>query len=155
MRIASRVASLSSSYSAVPATVPLARAAVGAFAATAGASERQIEDIRLLVSEAVANVVQHAYDEEPGEVMVTANLAAGELWVLVADEGCGLGARKRSDGLGLGLGWMAALSDGLTLRARASGGLEACFRFELQRPDGTQAPTPALWRSRARVASFC
>jgi anti-sigma regulatory factor (Ser/Thr protein kinase) len=155
MRIASRVASLSSSYSAVPATVPLARAAVGAFAATAGASERQIEDIRLLVSEAVANVVQHAYDEQPGEVVVSANLAAGELWVLVADEGCGLGALKRSDGLGLGLAWMAALSDGLTLQARASGGLEACLRFDLHRHDGTQAPTPALRRSRARVASFC
>jgi anti-sigma regulatory factor (Ser/Thr protein kinase) len=147
--------SLSISYPAVAESVPQARLAAGAFAAAAGASRQQIDNIRLLVSEAVTNAVQHAYAgvlRRNPAVHLSAVVAAGELWVFVADDGCGLHAqRERSRaGLGLGLVWMTAFSDELTLHTRASGGLEVRLRFRLaSRFAGAREP------SGARVAGFC
>jgi hypothetical protein len=51
--------------------------------------------------------------------------------------------------LGLGLGWMAQFSDGLTLLTRSSGGLEVRLRFDLFEAAGEGDA------SGARVASFC
>ncbi len=134
---------LAVSYPALAESVAQARSAAGAFAAAAGASSRQLEDIRLLVSEAVTNAVQHAYSAPAGcvaAVHLTGFVAARELWIFVADDGCGLRAEGdgSSEGLGLGLVWMTAFSDELTLHTRASGGLEVRLRFHLSggREDG-------------------
>jgi anti-sigma regulatory factor (Ser/Thr protein kinase) len=123
---------LEDSYTAVAAAVPRARERVLAFAAEAGASGEQLEAIGLAVSEAVTNVVQHAYPGRPGAAHLSAAAISGELWILIADDGCGLEPQRRnSPGLGLGLAWMAQFSDGLTLMPRVSGGLEVRLRFDL------------------------
>jgi anti-sigma regulatory factor (Ser/Thr protein kinase) len=131
MAIGHAVGSLNESLPAVPASIARARSSVGGFAARAGASCEQLDEVRLLVSEAVTNVVQHAYEDTPGDVRVSASACEGELWVLVADDGCGLQVRRDSPGLGLGLEWMASFSDELTLLERACGGLEVRMRFAL------------------------
>jgi anti-sigma regulatory factor (Ser/Thr protein kinase) len=131
MESASAVASVSESYRAEPQAIPRARIALTSFAAEAGASEEQQEHVRLVVSEAVTNAVQHAYDGCPGEIHVTAVVVSGELWILVADDGRGLRAGRDSSGLGLGLVWMTQFSDGMTLLARSSGGVEVRLRFDL------------------------
>jgi two-component sensor histidine kinase len=106
--------------------------------------------VRLVVSEAVSNAVLHAYDGEGGEIQVTAAVVPGELWILIADDGAGLRAeRSENRGLGLGLGWMAQFSDGLTLLTRSSGGLEVRLRFNLFEATGEADA------SGARVASVC
>ena len=92
-----------------------------------------IEAIRLAVSEAMTNAVKYAYVDEPGEIEVAATLASGELWVLIADDGCGLRAEARSDGLGLGLALIALASDSLTIVRRSSGGIEVRLAFALTR----------------------
>jgi len=99
----------------------------------------------LSVSEAVTNTVQHAYEGARGDVHLTAAVVSGELWVLIADDGCGLAARRNSPGLGLGLACMAQFSDGLTLISRAGRGLEVRLRFELlgRAPDEGEARAPA------------
>ncbi|MCW3068475.1 MAG: putative anti-sigma regulatory factor, serine/threonine protein kinase [Solirubrobacterales bacterium] len=150
MEIASAVASLSESYPASALSIPRARAALTAFAAEAGASSEQQEHVRLVVSEAVTNAVQHAYDEHPGEIHVTAMVVSGELWILVADEGRGLSAGSDSAGLGLGLAWMAQFSDGMTLVARSCGGVEVRLRFSLHRAGAVGA-----YDSGSRVAGVC
>jgi anti-sigma regulatory factor (Ser/Thr protein kinase) len=150
MQTANAVASLNERYPAVPDSVPRARKALGAFAMAAGAAGEQLEGIRLVVSEAVSNAVLHAYDGKKGEIQVTAAVLPGELWILIADEGVGLRAeRSENRGLGLGLGWMAQFSDGLTLLTRSSGGLEVRLRFDLF------AATDGADPSGARVASLC
>jgi anti-sigma regulatory factor (Ser/Thr protein kinase) len=150
MQTADAVASLNESYPAVADSVPLARRAVGRFAAAAGISGERLEGIRLVVSEAVSNAVLHAYDDAEGRIQVTAAVVPGEMWVLIADEGLGLRAEPSENrGLGLGLGWMAQFSDGLTLLTRSSGGLEVRLRFELFEGRDGDAD------SGARVASFC
>jgi anti-sigma regulatory factor (Ser/Thr protein kinase) len=150
MELAGALGGVSKSYPAVPASVPRARAALGAFAAGAGATPGQLADVRLLVSEAVTNVVQHAYDSMPGEVHLSATVAGEELWILIADDGRGLRVRRASQGLGLGLAWMARFSDELTLAERASGGLEVRLRFDLQR-----TAEPASQDSAPGIVSLC
>jgi len=127
--------------------VPRARERLAEFAAAAGANGEQLEGIRLAVSEAVSNVVLHAYPGRPGAVHLSAAAISGELWILIADDGCGLEAQRNSPGLGLGLAWMAQFSDGLTLLPRASGGLEVRLRFDLL--DGVEDADPRAERVRS------
>jgi serine/threonine-protein kinase RsbW len=124
---------LSANYAARPESVAAARAAVVDFAARSGASAATLEAVALAVSEAATNVVVHAYrdTDEPGAIEVAAATAGGELWVIVADGGSGLRPRRDSKGLGLGLGLIAQVSDGVDLVHRAAGGLELRMRFEL------------------------
>lgn len=122
---------LCESYPAVPATVPQARSVVADFAARAGASGKLLDSVRLAVSEAVTNAVVHAYRELPGEVQITAAIAADELWVLIADHGCGHLTPAATPGLGLGLMLMAEASDELVIAERADGGTEVRMQFVL------------------------
>ena len=122
----------------MPASVGLARRALSDFAKRFGASQAVVDAVTLGVSEAVTNVVVHAYRDsaEPGEVEVAAALASGELWVIVADAGSGLRPRRDSPGLGLGLGLIAQVSDGVDLEHRAGGGLELRMRFAVDAARG-------------------
>lgn len=123
---------LSLTFPAAPESVPAARRELTLFAAQAGASSDQIEAIRLASSEALTNVVVHAYGSAGGRIHVSANLAAEELWVLIGDDGSGLRANHRSQGLGVGLALIAQATDGLTIVNRASGGTEVRMRFSLE-----------------------
>lgn len=123
--------SLNDSYPALPETVPRVRERLTAFAAEAGASKDQMERIRLAVSEAVTNAVLHAYRESEGAVHLTAAVAAGELWILVGDDGCGLHRRSNRPGIGMGLALIAKASDDFSIVKRSSGGTEVHMRFRL------------------------
>jgi anti-sigma regulatory factor (Ser/Thr protein kinase) len=127
--------SLSLTYRAEPETVPRARRAVTDFAQGAGADSRQVDAVRLASSEAITNAVAHAYRDRPGPVYVTAAVVEGELWVLIADDGCGLEPRTDRPGLGLGLGLISQVSDDLAIVPRASGGTEVRMRFNIAKSE--------------------
>lgn len=116
---------------AAPTSVPAARRAVSEVAASSGASGRDLERITLAVSEAVTNAIVHAYSDCQGSVQLVAAANQGELSVLVADDGCGLGHAPRSPGLGLGMGVIEYSADELTITTRASGGTIVEMRFRL------------------------
>jgi serine/threonine-protein kinase RsbW len=138
---------LKASYPAVAASIPAARHALGEFAARAGAGDDELAAMELATTEAVTNVVVHAYPEGGGVVQLAAAVAERELWVLVGDDGCGLRPRVDSPGLGQGLRVIAAVADELTIVNRAGGGTELRMRFDL-------APVGATGRhSRGSVAS--
>jgi anti-sigma regulatory factor (Ser/Thr protein kinase) len=122
---------ISQTYSAVPESVPPARHRIVSFAATAGADLEQLDSIRLAVSEALSNVVQHAYPDQPGTFNVAAWVVERELWILIADDGCGLNGDRESEGLGLGLALISQVSDGFVVMERGSGGTEVRMRFDL------------------------
>jgi anti-sigma regulatory factor (Ser/Thr protein kinase) len=76
--------------------------------------------IELAVSEAVSNVVLHAYraqDAAPRDPRLHLRLTEDEegVWILVSDDGVGMSARDDSPGLGIGLSLMAKLSDQLLI----------------------------------------
>lgn len=129
----SRAKNLSESYPAVPASVTLARRRLKRFASEAGASGEQLDAISLASSEALTNVVLHAYRDRPdGRIDMVAAVAGEELWVLIADEGLGLRPRSDSPGLGMGLAMIAAITDGMELVTRSCGGTELRMRFSLR-----------------------
>jgi serine/threonine-protein kinase RsbW len=153
---------LSETYEATPSSVARARTALAEFAADAGASDLQVDAVRLAASEAVTNAVLHAYRGGPGQIQVTAALAGRELWILVSDDGGGMQPRADRPGLGLGLGLISQVCDDMAIVPRSSGGIEVRILFKLavapehpqqepqrrqpQRPQSQRAPiagTPA------------
>ena len=133
------------SYPAIPSSVPAARRELAEFAVRAGAELDQLEAIRLAASEALTNVVVHAYRGYAGRIYVNADLAGDELWILIGDDGCGLRSDYESPGLGVGLALIAQSSDGLTIMNRGTGGTEVRMRFHLdaaQIASGGQSDEP-------------
>jgi serine/threonine-protein kinase RsbW len=108
---------------AVPETCPQARHAVRA--ALAGTAV-EMAAVDLAVTEAVTNVVVHAYrdrdsTDDPGRVRLTLDVDAGGAWVVVADDGLGMVPRDETPGLGLGLSLIANACDELEIDQRADG----------------------------------
>jgi serine/threonine-protein kinase RsbW len=122
---------LNDSHPAIPDAIGPLRNAVADYARDAGIEGEQLDSVRLAVSEAVTNVVRHAYRGEPGQVHLTVRMVENELWVLVADDGCGLGVATVDPGLGWGLAIITDACDEFTLAERAAGGAEARMVFRL------------------------
>jgi anti-sigma regulatory factor (Ser/Thr protein kinase) len=129
--MSSPMTSLNEHFPAVPESIPLARRALTDFAARAGGSTTQIDDVRLAVSEALTNAVVHGYADEPGAIHISAASVSGDLWVLVSDDGCGLRVRTERPGLGLGMALIAEASDEFTIVPSAQRGTELRMRFTL------------------------
>ncbi len=140
---------LSESYPARAESIPRARDTLAGYAAAAGAKAEELDAIRTAASEALTNAVRHAYRDRPGgQIHVSITLAVGELWILIADDGCGLRVRHDSSGLGFGLTLIAQVCDGFTVLERAGGGTEVQMRFVLARSNG-----PRRGHSRGSVCS--
>jgi serine/threonine-protein kinase RsbW len=120
--------------SASTPAIPLARRTVAGYAEAVGFAGPALDAIRTAVSEAVTNVVRHAYPDRPGEVELVAGLARDELWILIADRGCGFQTPARDPGLGYGLALMADASEDFVIAERAGGGTEVRLFFQL--PEG-------------------
>ncbi len=108
---------------ASPRSVGRLRRAVAALAGSSGASDHQCAAIALAVSEALNNVVVHAYVgyDQPGTMAVDAQIDARSLEVVVCDEGTGMRPRIDSPGAGLGLTLIARLTDQLVIREALPG----------------------------------
>ena len=121
-------------WPAVPASVAKARAAVAGFAAAAGADEAEIGGMKLAVSEAVSNVVVHAYidSDGPGPIRLTVTREPGSVRVAVADEGRGMIPRTDSPGSGLGLPLIAQMTQGFQLDRSDGGGTSLEMQFTVR-----------------------
>jgi anti-sigma regulatory factor (Ser/Thr protein kinase) len=113
---------------------------VACFALAAGASGQQLDAIRLAASEAITNVVLHAYPGPGGMVHVSTSYLPDELWVLIADDGQGMRPGSYGRGLGLGLAVIAQLADEFQIVRRASGGTQLEMRFRLRVAGGGDMP---------------
>jgi serine/threonine-protein kinase RsbW len=141
------------SLSAVPASCSRARRAI--CAALQGFAV-DIAAVELAVSEAVSNVVVHAYRDQDGpgadnRVNVRLTVDAEGVWVVVIDDGVGMSARDDSPGLGLGLSLIARVSDQLLIVQGETGTrVHIRFGFTGAGPDGPrQRPSSG---ERARLA---
>ena len=122
---------LDETWPAVPANVPTARRVVVSHLKAAHTSEPPLNDIAVAVSEAVSNVVNHAYvGSDPGPMRVRVEVGPDEIEVMVQDEGSGMAPRRDSPGLGVGMALIAMLADRLELRAPAGGGTRICAWFK-------------------------
>jgi serine/threonine-protein kinase RsbW len=126
-------APLRRSLPALPESVPALRAAVADFVSAAGVGEPYVDAVKLAVSEAVTNVVMHAYVEadEPGAVRVVTCLREGEIEVVVSDDGHGMMPRLDSPGLGVGLPFIADTADTLDIASGEGGGTVLRMSFKV------------------------
>jgi anti-sigma regulatory factor (Ser/Thr protein kinase) len=110
-----------------------------------GLASSRIADLKTVVTEACNNVVLHAYDEQPGPLIVTAEPYEDELEIQVADEGHGFRPRasEGESSLGLGLPLIAALSDSFEISGGAKQGSRTTIRFSYSPPESGNNGTPA------------
>jgi serine/threonine-protein kinase RsbW len=123
------------SLPAVPASCPQARHDVRAVVRGRGVDVAAVE---LAVSEAVSNVVVHAYRDrddgiEYGPIHLRVTAGGGGVWVLVADDGVGMSPRDDSARLGLGLRVIASASDELWI-IQGEPGTRVHMRFAVSKP---------------------
>jgi anti-sigma regulatory factor (Ser/Thr protein kinase) len=108
---------------AVPESTSTARHVLRAFA---GRFVADLTAVEVAVSEAVANVVLHAYRDRPEEaalqwVKVRASVDADSVCVSVTDQGLGFAPRVDSPGGGLGLSLIAALASHVEIDSPGTG----------------------------------
>jgi anti-sigma regulatory factor (Ser/Thr protein kinase) len=98
-----------------------------------GADPFLLSSIVLCVSEAVTNVVAHAYrhEREPGQLELQAQRPAGGLCLSVRDHGCGMGPRRDSPGAGLGLGIITQIAARTAIKDVPPHGTELVMRFDV------------------------
>lgn len=121
------------SLPAVPASVRKARVFVAETVVELGASERVVDDVRLCVSEAVSNVVRHAYGNGRGDFGVVVGRGDGELDVVVRDFGQGIGpksSRPNTSG-GYGLMIIEKITRRLDITSARNAGTELRMVFAL------------------------
>jgi serine/threonine-protein kinase RsbW/stage II sporulation protein AB (anti-sigma F factor) len=116
---------------AQPASVGPLRTSVVEFAQDLGFEDTG--PIALAVSEALTNVVVHAYREtEAGDVRVVACDKPDRLVVVVRDYGGGMVPRADSPGLGLGLPLISTMTDALQIEAADGAG--TLLRMHFMKP---------------------
>ncbi len=104
---------------AVPDSVPTARHAAARLAAEVGAHEF---DVKIAISEAVGNVVVHAYRDGPaGTIEISGTVEDGKLVISVTDHGVGMSPHPDSPGLGFGLPLIGQVVEDLHVEAGSDG----------------------------------
>ena len=122
-----------------PENVGLLRDQTNAEAARFGMSSARIADLKIIVSEACANVVNYAYDDDIEGPLEVELVPDGDwLNIFVRDQGGGIRPRPEVDvpSLHLGLAMIGALSQRFDLSSEAGRGteLKIVLPLEAQRP---------------------
>jgi anti-sigma regulatory factor (Ser/Thr protein kinase) len=116
---------------ATPNSVPRLRTAVAGFLTDSDVADDLVQTIKLAVSEALTNVVLHAYPEgRAGPVHVSATVRVDQVEVTVSDEGGGMAPRTNSPGAGLGLPIIAQLAASVEISHGAGDGTELRMSFD-------------------------
>ncbi|MDD4171352.1 MAG: anti-sigma F factor [Syntrophomonas sp.] len=130
-------------FQSLPENVSFARACVGAFAAQIDCTLEEIEEIKLVVSEAVSNCIIHGYENRPHEkvVVVAAIINDQTMEIMVEDFGKGIADIKQamepsfsSDTARMGLGFslMKSFMDEIEVISQPGQGtsvkLKRCFQ---------------------------
>ncbi len=102
-------------------------------AASCGAPDGTLAQIRLAVSEAASNVVLHAYRDGcgAGDVHVRVERVERFLDVSIRDSGVGMSVRNDSPGAGFGLSLMAHATTRCVITSRPGRGTNVLLRFAL------------------------
>jgi len=117
-------------FKSLPANVAFARVTVATFASQLEFTLNDLEEIKVAVSEAVANAIIHGYDNKPeGTVGLTMTIKDATLEIKVEDRGKGIADTKKAmqssystdpERMGLGFVFMQSFMD--TLHVESSPG---------------------------------
>ena len=118
----------------LPATLAsprLARDRVGELIGQATTSSRLRDDVRLCVSEAVSNVVRHAYRTDDGTVALVVARVDGMLRVTVGDTGVGILGPPQDATRGFGFEIIRRLATRVSVVSAPGRGTEIVMSFAL------------------------
>jgi serine/threonine-protein kinase RsbW len=116
-------------------TLALVRQALRSLGETVDADVEALEDAELAVTEACANAVEHAYDENGGDIEVRFTPGEEELMVSVADSGVGIPVDVRTKGAGDGFGLPMIAGIATSVDFREGEGTEITMALPLGRPE--------------------
>jgi anti-sigma regulatory factor (Ser/Thr protein kinase) len=141
------------SMAAEPGSVRLVRTEIMRwFHELRNAEDGLAASIAVAVSEAVANVVRHAYPGQgTGRVEVEAQLEESSIVVSVSDGGSGMATRVDPSRKGMGLPVIGRLADGVTV-VSDKGGTRLSMRFELRKGGARSLLAPLHERSMAALS---
>jgi anti-sigma regulatory factor (Ser/Thr protein kinase) len=123
-----------------PECVPPLRNVAASYAGEMGLSDAQIYAVKMCVSEAVTNVVEHAYPEsDPGSVELSLHEVQDELEVVVTDRGRAPREHSDDEPGGFGLAMISRLMSRCTFAAAADG-TSVEMRFPLPRRNQSARP---------------
>ncbi len=122
-------------------SVPVVRQALRSLGETVDAQVEALEDAELAVTEALANAVEHAYEDGEGDVDVRFSPRNSDLLVWISDSGVGMPAEVQSGGgeRGFGLQMIAGIAAHMEIRGGDGTELEMSFpmgQSDLQTVDG-------------------
>jgi anti-sigma regulatory factor (Ser/Thr protein kinase) len=124
---------------AVPGSIRTAREAAASSVVKSARGQRLADDVRLCVSEAVTNVVRHAYGRGTGEVDVVVERDDGAVSVVVRDRGKGMTKAERDGRIGgFGLKIIEKVADRSRIRSTPDSGVEVEMVF-----NETSQPRPS------------
>ena len=128
---AAGVRTITLTFAAKPEYLVLARLALSGIGTAERIGSEDVADLKLAVTEACTNAIEHAYGDEGGqqEIVVSFTIAARELTVEVADRGMGFDVEEIRDfegdptetERGMGLALIASLTDRLDVSSNGSG----------------------------------
>ena len=122
-------------FLAIAENEAFARMVISAFLMQSDPKLSDIAEVRTAVSEAVTNVVVHAYREsaEQGDVMMRASLCDGRLEIEIEDYGCGIEDIQQAmtpfytsqpdhERCGMGFSLMQSFMDGVSVKSQMEKG---------------------------------
>ena len=116
---------------AVPVSVARARRLTREWSEQYDPTPTQLENIALAVTEAVANIVRHAYPlTEPGLIHLDAHTEPGTLVFSIRDDGVGASRPSANAGLVVGLPIIVEVTDAATINPTRHG-TELTLRFRV------------------------
>jgi anti-sigma regulatory factor (Ser/Thr protein kinase) len=130
------------SLPAVPSSVRKARNAAAQAVVDLAAGERVADDVRLCVSEAVSNVVRHAYGGPArGEVEIFVEREEDGIEVVVRDTGRGMSRSLRATKTGgYGIKIIDRLARRVTITSKPRAGTELRMLFDVDPGVGSRSP---------------
>jgi anti-sigma regulatory factor (Ser/Thr protein kinase) len=131
--------------------VQKARDAVAAVVSNVLRGRRVADDVRLCVSEAVSNVVRHAYGRDGGDVEIVVERKDDEVSVIVRDTGKGMTKGEREGRVGgFGLKIIAKVADRYRINTAPRAGVEVEMVFGERKSAPSSRATPRRRAQRAR-----
>ncbi len=130
-------------FDAVSQNESFARTAAASFIARLDPGIDEIADIRTAISEAVTNVIVHAYKNTSGKIYMTIRLLEGRMvYICIKDKGCGIEDIPKAmtplytsaadeERSGLGFAVMESFTDFLKVKSKPGSGTSVIMKKQL------------------------
>jgi len=133
---------LTLTFTSIPENVSIARMLIASLGAQLDLSLNDIEELKVVVSEAVSNAIIHGYHNEPSSIVwLDLNVIDNTLQIIVKDEGCGISDIEQAmqpayssdpERMGLGFTFMQSFMDDLNVESTVNMGTTVTMSKKLQ-----------------------